>query len=143
MWVDFFETPFGENIANFGYPKTINFCDINSCDINFCDINFCELCQNSQKLMSQKRFKIGHSQKLMSQKIFKSKKVRHKFFSDMFQALWSIKLYYYLLNSQEKYTMKNGECVIVILHKSDIIIIPSHSQKLMSQNLSELDNRKN
>ena len=69
------------------YPKTINFCDINSCDINFCDINFCELCQNSQKLMSQKRFKIGHSQKLMSQKIFKSTKVRHKFFSDMFQAL--------------------------------------------------------
>ena len=93
--------------------------------------------------MSQKRFKIGHSQKLMSQKIFKSKKVRHKFFSDMFQALWSIKLYYYLLNSEEKYTMKSRECVTVILHKSDIIIIPSHSQKLMSQNLSELDNRKN
>ena len=29
--------------------------------------------------------------------------------------------------------MKNGEWVIVILHKSDIIIIPSHSQKLMSE----------
>ena len=121
------------------YPKTINFCDINSCDINFC-----ELCQNSQKLMSQNRFKIGHSQKLMSQKIFKSKKVRHVSSTlDMFQALWSIKLYCHLLYSQGKYTMMNGECVIVILHKSDIIIIPSHLQKLMSQNLSELDNRKN
>ena len=46
------------------YPKTINQCGINSCDINFCDINFCEFGPHSQKIMSQKCFKIRRSQKL-------------------------------------------------------------------------------